>query len=79
MIPKEPESATAAALDISSDVSTAVAPLVTAWQAAFAYQGDELVCWKRRLWRARWWTQGEEPGQQDDLDSEGVWVDEGAY
>ena len=45
---------------------------VPIWSAATAYTGGENVVYNGRLWRARWWTQGEVPGVAD------VWEDKGA-
>ncbi|MEH1015688.1 glycosyl hydrolase family 18 protein [Micromonospora sp. CPCC 206060] len=43
-----------------------------AWNAATAYTGGQEVSYGGRTWRAKWWTQGETPGQA------GVWEDRGA-
>ncbi|GAB4188735.1 MAG: hypothetical protein OHK0022_00790 [Roseiflexaceae bacterium] len=45
-----------------------------AWNAATAYSGGALVSHNGRLWRAEWWTQGEEPGTTGQW---GVWRDQG--
>ncbi|MCP2261858.1 chitinase family 18 (EC:3.2.1.14) [Streptoalloteichus tenebrarius] len=46
-----------------------------AWDRAKAYNGGETVSHKGRKWRAKWWTQGEEPGTTGEW---GVWSDQGA-
>jgi chitin-binding protein len=45
------------------------------WQSALAYTGGQTVTWNGHTWRAKWWTQGEEPGTTGDW---GVWSDLGA-
>ena len=42
------------------------------WSAAVAYNGGELTNHNGRQWKAKWWTQGNEPGKHD------VWLDVGA-
>lgn len=49
-------------------------PLVFEWQPKFGYAGEERVAWQGRIYRAKWWTQGEEPGGVGD---EIAWCDEG--
>jgi len=44
------------------------------WSAAAVYVGGDRVSHDGRTWRAKWWTQGEEPG----VTSSGVWEDLGA-
>jgi chitinase len=51
--------------------STCTAP---AWAAATVYPGGNQVSHKSRNWRAKWWTQGEEPGTTGEW---GVWADLG--
>ncbi|MCX4823312.1 glycosyl hydrolase family 18 protein [Streptomyces sp. NBC_01142] len=46
-----------------------------AWSATPAYTGTTQVSHKGHLWKARWWTQGEEPGTTGEW---GVWQDLGA-
>lgn len=46
-----------------------------AWAAATVYNGGNLVSHKGHGWRAKWWTQGEEPGTTGQW---GVWADLGA-
>lgn len=45
------------------------------WSSSAVYNNGNLVSWKNRQWRARWWTQGEEPGTTGQW---GVWEDRGA-
>ncbi|MEU3877137.1 MULTISPECIES: glycosyl hydrolase family 18 protein [Streptomyces] len=44
------------------------------WDRASAYSGGATVSWKSRTWKAKWWTQGEEPGTTGEW---GVWQDLG--
>ncbi|MQY11792.1 GlcNAc-binding protein A [Streptomyces sp. RB5] len=46
-----------------------------AWVATQAYTGGAQVTHNGHLWRAKWWTQGEEPGTTGQW---GVWEDKGA-
>ncbi|WP_381196332.1 glycosyl hydrolase family 18 protein [Streptomyces maoxianensis] len=46
-----------------------------AWSSTPAYTGGAQVSHKGRLWKAKWWTQGEEPGTTGEW---GVWQDLGA-
>src|SRR5690606_23813308 len=46
-----------------------------AWNASTAYGGGSVVSHEGRVWRAQWWTQGEEPGTTGEW---GVWRDQGA-
>lgn len=39
------------------------------WDKNTVYLGGDTVIWKNRIYRAKWWTQGETPGQAD------VWED----
>ncbi|MFT2015999.1 chitinase C-terminal domain-containing protein [Streptomyces sp. 796.1] len=43
-----------------------------AWDKAAVYNGGATVSWKGHTWKAKWWTQGQEPGV------DGVWQDAGA-
>jgi len=45
-----------------------------AWNAAAIYIADQLVAHNGHTWRAKWWTQGEEPGTTGQW---GVWADRG--
>ncbi|MFF0447411.1 glycosyl hydrolase family 18 protein [Streptomyces sp. NPDC004609] len=45
------------------------------WKAADTYNSGSVVAHKGRLWKAQWWTQGEEPGTTGEW---GVWRDAGA-
>ncbi|MQY11793.1 GlcNAc-binding protein A [Streptomyces sp. RB5] len=46
-----------------------------AWDAATAYTGGSQVTYGGHTWRAKWWTQGEQPGSTGQW---GVWEDLGA-
>lgn len=46
-----------------------------AWSTAAVYVADNLVAHNGHTWRAKWWTQGEEPGTTGEW---GVWEDRGA-
>ena len=46
-----------------------------AWSRTAVYVGGNTVSWVNREWRAKWWTQGEEPGTTGQW---GVWEDKGA-
>lgn len=46
-----------------------------AWSAPVAYVAETLVAHNGHTWRAKWWTQGEEPGTTGQW---GVWEDRGA-
>lgn len=46
-----------------------------AWSASATYTGGNQVSHKGHLWKAKWWTQGEEPGTTGEW---GVWQDLGA-
>ena len=46
----------------------------TAWVAATAYNGGAVVSYGGHKWTAKWWTQGDVPGNN----SQDVWVDGGA-
>jgi chitinase len=46
-----------------------------AWNANTVYTSGNLVSWNNREWRAKWWTQGEEPGTTGQW---GVWEDRGS-
>ena len=45
-----------------------------AWNATSIYVADNLVAHNGHTWRAKWWTQGEEPGTTGQW---GVWADQG--
>lgn len=44
------------------------------WKSTTVYLGNEIVSWNSKQWRAKWWTQGEEPGTTGQW---GVWEDQG--
>ncbi len=46
-----------------------------AWTATGIYTGGTLVSHKNHTWKAKWWTQNEEPGTTGEW---GVWGDQGA-
>src|SRR5690606_27118347 len=45
-----------------------------AWNASAVYTGGDRVSHNGHAWRAKWWTQGEEPGTTGEW---GVWEDLG--
>ncbi|WP_341978048.1 metallophosphoesterase [Microbacterium sp. LTA6] len=51
--------------------------VVRAWTASWIYTGGETVAHKGHLYRASWWTRGQEPGAAKPKHS--AWVDLGAY
>lgn len=55
--------------------STGGACVSPAWVRTQVYNTDNRVSWNGREWRAKWWTQGEEPGTTGQW---GVWEDKGA-
>ncbi|MFI6344331.1 carbohydrate-binding protein [Streptomyces sp. NPDC050560] len=46
-----------------------------AWDSATAYTADQEVTYGGHTWRAKWWSQGEQPGSTGEW---GAWEDEGA-
>ena len=44
-----------------------------AWQANRAYTGGSVVSYQGHRWTAKWWTQGDIPGNN----SQNVWTDNG--
>jgi chitinase len=47
---------------------------LSAWSAAVAYTGGQSVSYGAHKWTAKWWTQGDIPGNN----SQAVWADNGA-
>ncbi|GIH20359.1 carbohydrate-binding protein [Rugosimonospora africana] len=47
---------------------------LTAWNSSTAYTGGAVVSYNGHKWTAKWWTQGDIPGNN----SQGVWTDNGA-
>ncbi len=47
---------------------------VAAWVSGTAYNGGAVVSYNGHKWTAKWWTQGDIPGNN----SQGVWTDNGA-
>ncbi|WP_433606422.1 glycosyl hydrolase family 18 protein [Dactylosporangium sp. CA-139114] len=47
---------------------------VAAWSSATAYNGGAVVSYNGHKWTAKWWTQGDIPGNN----GQGVWTDNGA-
>lgn len=45
--------------------STPQAPSPGAWDSAAVYTGGDAVSYQGKQYRAKWWTQGEEPGRSD--------------
>ncbi len=73
-----PPTATPAATATSVPPTATPAPSVCsapAWDASAIYVADDLVSHNGHEWRAKWWTQGEEPGTTGEW---GVWEDRGA-
>lgn len=62
------EGAEASSAPEESGGSTAAFP--AEWSSGTVYTGGQEVTHNKRVYRARWWTQGEEP---DFADKEGVW------
>jgi chitodextrinase len=46
-----------------------------AWNASSVYVGGDSVSYGGHTWKAKWWTQGEQPGTTGEW---GVWQDLGA-
>lgn len=57
---------------VPTGIGSCVSP---AWVRTSVYTGGNTVSWNNHEWRARWWTQGEEPGTTGQW---GVWEDKGA-
>ncbi|HEY1176325.1 MAG TPA: glycosyl hydrolase family 18 protein [Phytomonospora sp.] len=70
--PTDPTSSPTTSPTTSPTVNPCANP---AWAAATVYNGGNLVSHKGHNWRAKWWTQGEEPGTTGQW---GVWADQGA-
>ena len=79
---------TATPVATSTPVPPTATPIVTAtptpptgvcsapaWDASAVYTGGDVVSHNGHEWRAKWWTQGEEPGTTGEW---GVWEDLGA-
>jgi chitinase len=47
---------------------------VAAWSSTTAYNGGAVVSYNGHTWTAKWWTQGDVPGNN----AQGVWTDNGA-
>ncbi|GHH76860.1 chitinase [Streptomyces sulfonofaciens] len=47
---------------------------LAAWDASAVYTGGQEVSYEGHTWKAKWWTQGEEPGSTGEW---GAWQDEG--
>lgn len=58
-------------ITVSAKTNHTIAPAPKPWSASTAYAAGDLVVYKGRLYRAKWWTQGETPG------SSTVWQDLG--
>jgi chitinase len=48
-------------------------PCPAAWSASTAYVGGSVVGYGGHRWTAKWWTQGDVPGNN----GQGVWTDNG--
>ncbi|MFB9329953.1 right-handed parallel beta-helix repeat-containing protein [Paenibacillus aurantiacus] len=53
----------------------AAACTAPSWSATAVYNGGAQVTHQNKLWQAKWWTSGEEPGTTGQS---GVWADQGA-
>ncbi len=62
----------------SASPSTSTTPTgscsAPAWSASTAYNGGAVVSYNGHTWTAKWWTQGDIPGNN----AQGVWTDNGA-
>lgn len=77
-------SPTATPLRTNTSLPATATPVATAtasgscsapvWNSSTVYYNGDTVSWKSKLWRAKWWTQGEEPGTTGQW---GVWEDKG--
>ena len=54
-----------------SDILSSTETSVKAWDSSAVYTGGDSVSYQGRVYRAKWWTQGETPGNSD------VWEDMG--
>ena len=54
---------------------TSTSCTTAAWKSAAIYVAGNLVSYNGRIWKAKWWTQGEVPGTTGQW---GVWLDQGA-
>lgn len=63
---------TSTATPIPTSIGSCPSPL---WNRTAVYTGGNTVSWSSHEWRAKWWTQGEEPGTTGQW---GVWEDRGA-
>lgn len=76
--PTSPATQTAIVPATATPVSTATQSgscSLPAWSASMVYTNGAQVSWNSRQWRARWWTQNEEPGTTGQW---GVWEDRGS-
>lgn len=63
---------TPAYLSHFSDETDAIAATIyPEWDAGSIYTGGDQICYQGRVYRAKWWTLGEQPGRSD------VWEDTG--
>ena len=70
------DNATATSATVNFDINTVIvgdcnAP---AWSSSSIYTGGDEVAHNNKLWRAKWWTSGDEPGTTGEF---GVWEDLG--
>jgi len=59
---------------VSAQPASAEAACATAWSASAVYTGGMTASYNGDNWSAKWWTQGDIPGNN----SQGVWADQGA-
>ena len=55
----------------NSTSNTSQGETIATWDAGAVYVGGDKVTYKNKIYKAKWWTQGETPGQAD------VWEDTG--
>ena len=63
-----------AAQTVQAAPAGAAAACATAWNSGIAYNGGALVSYNGDNWSAKWWTQGDIPGNN----GQNVWTDQGA-
>ncbi|GAB3232434.1 hypothetical protein GCM10027447_28220 [Glycomyces halotolerans] len=65
----------ALAVVLPNAIASAQTSCETAWSSSAVYHADDVASHNGHNWRAKWWTQGEEPGTTGQW---GVWEDQGA-
>jgi chitinase len=69
-----PTAPTATPTDSPTTSPTGAACSVAAWSGSAVYTAGDEVSYDGHTWKAKWWTQGEQPGTTGQY---GVWQDEG--